>query len=231
VLLQAVNLARKFRSGWVEILVLDQLNLEVAQGEMVAVVGESGAGKTTLLQILGLLDRPTSGEIYFNERALSGCSLNEVTGIRNRQIGFVWQFHYLLPEFSALENVSMPLRIRGVSPEEAEQRGCELLAEVGLADRAGHRPGELSGGEQQRVALARALAGRPKLLLADEPTGSLDFRTGDMVFRLIEQLHRSYQLTSIIATHNYSFARRCQKVLELENGRLRPAGNLSGHAL
>lgn len=229
-LLRAVDLTKTFQSGWAEIVVLDQLNLEVARGEMVAVIGESGAGKTTLLQILGMLDRPTSGELYFDERPLSSRSLNEATEIRNRSIGFVWQFHYLLPEFTALENVGMPLRIRGAGPEEAERRGRDLLAEVGLADRAGHRPGELSGGEQQRVALARALAGRPSLLLADEPTGSLDFKTGDMIFRLIEQLHRSYQLTSILATHNLGFARRCQRVLELENGRLRPAANLSGCA-
>jgi len=230
VLLRVVNLTKTFKSGWAEIVVLDRLNLEVTQGEMIAIIGESGAGKTTLLQILGLLDRPTSGELYFEQRPLSSCNLNEVTGVRNRSIGFVWQFHYLLPEFTALENVSMPLRIRGADPREAEQRGRELLAEVGLAERAGHRPGELSGGEQQRVALARALAGRPSLLLADEPTGSLDFKTGDMVFRLIEQLHRSYQLTSIIATHNLGFARRCQRILELEDGRLRPAANLSGWA-
>lgn len=172
-LLRVADVTKTFRSGWAEIVVLDQLNLEVARGEMIAVIGESGAGKTTLLQILGLLDRPTSGELYFEEKPLSGCSLNQVTEIRNRSIGFVWQFHYLLPEFNALENVSMPLRIRGLSSEQAEQRGQELLAEVGLAERASHRPGELSGGEQQRVALARALAGRPSLLLADEPTGSL----------------------------------------------------------
>lgn len=201
---------------------LDGLELQVAEGEMVAVIGASGSGKTTLLQILGLLDRPTDGELYFRQKALSGCSLNEVTGIRNREVGFVWQFHNLLPEFTALENIGMPLRIRGLSPVEADNRASELLAEVGLEHRAGHRPGELSGGEQQRVALARALAGQPALLLADEPTGSLDHKTGDMVFRLIEQLHGAHQLTSIIATHNHGFAQRCQRVLELENGRLRP---------
>lgn len=227
-LLRAVNLTKKFQSGWAELVVLDGLNLEVARGEMVVIMGASGAGKSTLLHLLGTLDTPTDGEIYFNEKALSGNSLDEVTSLRNREVGFVWQFHYLLPEFTALENVSMPLRIRGVAPKEAEQRGRELLAEVGLAERAGHRPGELSGGEQQRVALARALVGRPSLLLADEPTGNLDAKTGEMVFRLIEQLHHTYQLTSIIATHNASFARACPRVLELESGRLRPAGDLTG---
>jgi lipoprotein-releasing system ATP-binding protein len=207
---------------------LDGLNLEVARGEMVAVIGESGAGKSTLLHILGTLDTPTAGEVYFYERTISGWSLNEVAGLRNREIGFVWQFHYLLPEFSALENVTMPLRLRGVAPAAAEQRGRELLGEIGLAERANHRPGELSGGEQQRVALARALVGRPSLLLADEPTGNLDLRTGGMMFRLIEQLHRTYNLTSIIATHNAMFAQRCQRVLRLENGRLRPVENWTG---
>lgn len=225
--LRAANLTKKFRSGGTELVVLDGLDFEVASGEMVAIMGASGSGKTTLLQILGMLDRPTSGELYFQQKALSGCSLEEVTELRNRQMGFVWQSHYLLPEFTALENVSMPLRIRGMPPAETEAAGRELLAEVGLADRAEHRPGELSGGEQQRVALARALVGRPALLFADEPTGSLDLKTGDMVFSLLEQLHRTYRLTSIIATHNPGFAERCQRVMALDNGRLQPVMNVT----
>ncbi len=229
VVLRAVELTKNFRSGWTEITVLDELHLEVTRGEMLAIMGESGAGKSTLLQILGTLDRPTTGEVYFSEQAFSGWTGNEVTKFRNREVGFVWQFHYLLPEFSALENVSLPLRIHGVRPVEAEQRGRELLAEVGLAQRAQHRPGELSGGEQQRVALARALVGRPSLLLADEPTGSLDYKTANMVLDLIEQLHRRYQLTSVIATHNVAVAQRCQRVLQLEAGRLQPVVNLAGH--
>ena len=208
---------------------MDELHLEVTRGEMLAIMGASGAGKSTLLQILGTLDRPTVGELYFSEQAFSGWTANEVTRFRNREVGFVWQFHYLLPEFSALENVSLPLRIHGVWPAEAERRGRELLAEVGLAQRAQHRPGELSGGEQQRVALARALVGRPSLLLADEPTGSLDYKTANMVLDLIEQLHRRYQLTSVIATHNVAVAQRCQRVLQLEAGRLQPVVNLAGH--
>ena len=229
VVLRAVNLTKKFRSGSTDLTVLEQLNLEVAQGEMLAIMGESGAGKSTLLQILGTLDRPTTGEVYFSEKAFSGWTGSEVARFRNREVGFVWQSHYLLPELSALENVSLPLRIRGVRPAEAEQRGMELLAEVGLAQRGQHRTGELSGGEQQRVALARALVGRPSLLLADEPTGSLDFKTASMVLDLIEQLHRRYQLTSLFATHNVAVAQRCQRVLQLEDGRLQPVVNLAGH--
>ena len=227
VVLKALNLTKKFRSGWTEITVLEGLNLEVARGEMVAVMGESGAGKSSLLHLLGTLDRPTEGEVYFLEKAFSGWSWSEVSRFRNREIGFVWQFHYLLPEFSALENVTMSLRIRGVRPAEAEQRGRELLAEVGLAERAQHRPGELSGGEQQRVALARALVGGPSVLLADEPTGNLDVKTANMVLDLIQQLHRRYQLTSVIATHNSAVAQRCQRVLRLEGGSLRAVAKLA----
>ena len=228
-MLRVINLTKKFRSGSTDLTVLEQLNLEVAQGEMLAIMGESGAGKSTLLQILGTLDRPTTGEVYFSEKAFSGWTGSEVARFRNREVGFVWQSHFLLPEFSALENVSLPLRIRGVRPAEAEQRGRELLAEVGLAQRGQHRTGELSGGEQQRVALARALVGRPSLLLADEPTGSLDFKTANMVLDLIEQLHGRYQLTSLFATHNVAVAQRCQRVLQLEGGRLQPVVNLAGH--
>ena len=233
-LLRAVNLTKKFRSGSTDLVVLEHLELEVARGEMLAVIGESGWGKSTLLQILGTLDRPTSGEVYFNDRAVSQWNGEEITGFRNREIGFVWQFHCLLPEFSALENVMMPLRIGGVPPVEAEQRGREVLSEVGLAERAQHRPGELSGGEQQRAALARALVGKPSLLLADEPTGNLDFRTGEMVFRLIEQLHRAYHLTSIIVTHNLAFAAAvaaCGRVLQLAGGQLLPAQDWAGRGV
>ena len=221
--LRAAHLTKCFRSGAADLVVLDDLELEVSRGEMVAIVGESGAGKSTLLHLLGTLDTPTNGEVYLMEARISGWSLTQIAGVRNREIGFVWQFHYLLPEFSALENVTMPLRIRGIAQAAAERRGRELLGEVGLAERVHHRPGELSGGEQQRVALARALVAEPSLLLADEPTGNLDLKTGDMVFRLIEQLHRTHQLTSVIATHNLAFAERCDRVLRLENGRLWPA--------
>ncbi len=221
--LRAVNLAKKFRTGPSELLVFEDLNLEVAPGEMLAVVGESGAGKSTLLHLLGALDRPTGGEIYFRLQKISSFHEQELADFRNREIGFVWQFHYLLPEFTAQENVALPLRIRGTAAQESEERAAELLKEVGLGGRLRHRPGELSGGEQQRVALARALVNQPSLLLADEPTGNLDQGTGEMVFRLIEQLHGSHRLTSVLVTHNPLFARRCHRVLELREGRLREA--------
>jgi len=190
-------------------------------GEMLALVGESGAGKSTLLHLLGGLDSPSNGTIYYGGKEISGLARSEQADFRNREIGFVWQIHYLLPEFTALENVMMPLLIRGLSHAEAASVSLERLDEVGLQARASHRAGELSGGEQQRVVLARALVGKPSVLLADEPTGNLDFRTGEMIFQLLELLHQSHQLTSVFVTHNLSFARRCDRVLKLENGVLR----------
>ena len=221
-LLHTVNLTRVYRSGLADLVVFSNLELAVECGERVAIVGESGAGKSTLLHLLGALDRPTSGTIYFETRDLSQLTDPQLAEFRNREIGFVWQIHYLLPEFTALENVMMPLLIRGGNHREAMPEARAWLAEVGLAERASHRSGELSGGEQQRVALARALVARPKLLLADEPTGNLDLRNGEMIFDLIGQLHRSHGLTSILATHNLSFARRCDRALRLEAGKLVP---------
>jgi lipoprotein-releasing system ATP-binding protein len=191
---------------------------------MLALVGESGAGKSTLLHLLGGLDTPSSGTIHYGSREITGLTSPEQSDFRNREIGFVWQIHYLLPEFTALENVMMPLLIRGVRRHEAAAESLARLDEVGLAARASHRAGELSGGEQQRVVLARALVGRPGVLLADEPTGNLDFRTGEMIFELLENLHRSHQLTSVFVTHNLSFARRCDRVLNLDRGGLVPGG-------
>ena len=219
-LLQAHGLAKKFVTEAGEVSVLDGLDLEVRNGEMLAVVGESGAGKSTLLQILGTLDTPSNGELYFESVRISGLSEDQVSDLRNREIGFVWQLHHLLPEFTAEENVAFPLRLRGAGAAEAAEKARQVLEEVGLDARRHHRPGQLSGGEQQRVALARALANGPSLLLADEPTGNLDQRTGDMVFALIEQLHQTHNLTSIIVTHNPAFARRCHRVVELTGGRL-----------
>ena len=220
-LIRAVNLSKRFVNGATELVVFENLNLEVASGEMMAVIGESGAGKSTLLQILGTLDSPTSGELYLKGQEVSTIREEELAGLRNREIGFVWQFHHLLPEFTALENVALPLRLRGIAAGEAEGRADELLKEVGLGGRLQHRPGELSGGEQQRVALARALAQAPSLLLADEPTGNLDRKTGETVFRLIEQLHETHGLTSVLATHNPLFAKRCHRVVEMLNGQVR----------
>jgi lipoprotein-releasing system ATP-binding protein len=214
------NLTKTYRSGASDLVVLDHLNFEVALGERLALVGESGAGKSTILHLLGGLDRPTSGTIYYKAKDISDLGDSDLADFRNREIGFVWQIHYLLPEFTALENVMMPLLIRGGAHAEAASASLARLEEVGLGARTGHRAGELSGGEQQRVVLARALVGNPSVLLADEPTGNLDFRTGEMIFDLLSSLHRSHQLTSIFVTHNLSFARRCDRVLRLEGGTL-----------
>ena len=218
--LRIVELKKVFRSGASELVLFENLSFEVMQGEMLAIVGESGAGKSTLLHIIGTLDTPSAGDVYCAHLRLSSLSENAAADFRNREIGFVWQFHYLLPEFTALENVAMPLLMRGVLKTQAEKEATQWLGEVGLAQRAQHRAGELSGGEQQRAALARALITKPKLLLADEPTGDLDSRTADTVFELIARLHRDHQLSSLIATHNIGFARRCHRVLRLENGRI-----------
>src|ERR1022692_4084061 len=185
---------------------------------MVAIVGQSGAGKSTLLHILGALDTPSAGTVYCASTDVAKLTQRQAAAFRNREIGYVWQFHYLLPEFTALENVAMPLLARGMTRARALEHASIWLDEVGLAARAGHRSGELSGGEQQRVSLARALVTGPKLLLADEPTGDLDGRTAEAVFDLIARLHREHQLTSLVATHNLSFARRCRRVLRLQRG-------------
>jgi lipoprotein-releasing system ATP-binding protein len=220
--IRACNLTKRYRSGESELVIFDRLNLDIERGEMLALVGESGAGKSTLLHLLGGLDTPSGGTIHYGSREISGLALSELSDFRNREIGFVWQIHYLLPEFTALENVMMPLLIRGLDKAEAAAESLARLDEVGLQARASHRAGELSGGEQQRVALARALVGNPSVLLADEPTGNLDFRTGEMIFELLEHLHRTHQLTSVFVTHNLGFARRCDRALTLEKGGLVP---------
>ena len=218
-LLRVENLKKVFRSGKTDLVLFENLSLRVRTGEMLGIVGESGAGKSTLLHILGVLDTPSEGDVYFANLDLGKLSEEGAAEFRNRELGFVWQFHYLLPEFTAVENVAMPLLMRGKSAEEAEPLALHWLQEVGLSDRASHRSGELSGGEQQRVALARALVTGPKILMADEPTGDLDNRTADVIFDLIARLHRDYCLTSLIVTHNLGFARRCDRVLRLERGR------------
>jgi len=217
------NLSKLYQSGGADLVVFSGVDLQVSRGEMLALVGESGAGKSTLLHLLGGLDRPSGGTIYYGSTEISGLSDSGQADFRNREIGFVWQIHYLLPEFTALENVMMPLLIRGESRAQAASESMARLDEVGLRARSTHRAGELSGGEQQRVVLARALVGRPQVLLADEPTGNLDFRTGEMIFELLERLHRLHQLTSVFVTHNLSFARRCDRVLAMEKGGLVPA--------
>jgi lipoprotein-releasing system ATP-binding protein len=218
--IHAENLSKIYKSGTADLVVFSGVNLEVERGEMLALVGESGAGKSTLLHLLGGLDSPSEGKIYYGSKEISALGRPQQAEFRNREIGFVWQIHYLLPEFTALENVMMPLLIRGWAHARAAGQALARLDEVGLRARASHRAGELSGGEQQRVVLARALVGEPSVLLADEPTGNLDFRTGEMIFELLEGLHRSHQLTSVFVTHNLSFARRCDRVLRMEKGSL-----------
>ncbi len=217
------NLAKVYRSGDADLVIFSGLNIEVQRGERLALVGESGAGKSTLLHLLGGLDRPSRGRILYETRDIAALDDTEVAEFRNRKIGFVWQIHYLLPEFTALENVMMPLLIRGEKRAHAAAKSLARLEEVGLAARATHRAGELSGGEQQRVVLARALAGDPEVLLADEPTGNLDFRTGEKIFDLLEVLHRENRLTSILVTHNPAFAGRCDRILKMDGGSLLPA--------
>jgi len=219
-LLRAVNLEKKFRSGNADLVVLEHLQLEVEAGEMVAIVGESGSGKSTLLHLLGALDNPSDGELYFSGRAYSSLSDAERSQLRNHEFGFVWQMPSLLPEFTARENAMMPLLIRGWDAREAGRRAGELLERVGLAARSTHRAGELSGGEQQRVALARALVGSPKVLMADEPTGNLDATTGERTMQLMQQLHRDTGMATVLVTHNTEFAQRCDRALRLQNGRL-----------
>jgi lipoprotein-releasing system ATP-binding protein len=220
VTIRTVGLTKHYRSGENTVVVFDDLDLEIAPGERVALVGESGAGKSSLLHLLGGLDKPTKGTIYFGEKEISSLDESALADFRNREVGFVWQTHYLLPEFTALENVMMPLLMRGVSQANAAPVARERLCEVGLSERASHRAGELSGGEQQRVVLARALVGQPRVLLADEPTGNLDYKTGDKIADLFDELHRKHKLTSVFVTHNLEFAKRCDRVLKLEHGAL-----------
>ena len=220
ILLEAKGLTRRYPSGDQEIVVLDGLDLEVRARELLAVVGASGSGKTTLLQILGTLDRPDAGEFRFQGRDMLALSPAALAEQRNRHIGFIFQFHHLLPEFNALENVLMPARIAGGPDAAAERRARELLAAVGLEKRLTHRSGELSGGEQQRVALARALIMRPALLLADEPTGNLDAASGQRVFSLLRDLSRQENLTVVMVTHNLDLARAMDRCLTLKDGRL-----------
>ena len=216
------NLRKVFRSGDIDLVVIDGANFELRSGESVALVGESGAGKTTLLYLLGALDNMTSGEIYFDTKPLSQRSETELAEFRNTSIGYVWQNYHLLPEFSAFENVMMPLLIAEVNRANAEKAAWRWLDEVGLVDRAHHQAGELSGGEQQRVALARSLVTSPRLLLADEPTGNLDVGTAQGIMDIVLALPASHNLTVIVATHNLTFAGRCDRILRIEAGRVMP---------
>lgn len=221
--LEVRGLEKSYTVGPRTLRVLQGLDLTVAKGEMVAVMGASGVGKSTLLHLLGGLDRADAGQMRVDDVDLGAMSDADRVAYRNRHIGFVFQFHHLLPEFSARENVAMPMRIARVPPRDALPRADSLLHEVGLAERVEHRPGMLSGGEQQRVAVARALVMHPALLLADEPTGDLDEQTGEELHALLRRMHGSHGLTSLIATHNMRLAESCDRVLRLEDGRLKPA--------
>ena len=241
-LIRVHNLEKTYTTARGALTLFRGLDLEVFPGELVAIVGQSGAGKSTLLHILGALDHATQGTVHCASTNVASLTPREAAAFRNREIGYVWQFHYLLPEFTALENVAMPLLARGrnwktgVPGDRSSSLGwrrdslaaaSNWLREVDLEDRRDHRPGELSGGEQQRVALARALVGSPRVLLADEPTGDLDETTAGRVFDLLERLHAAHALTSIVVTHNLDLAARCTRTLRLENGRLHRLGEPS----
>ena len=227
IVLEARALRKIYGQGAATITVLDGVDFAIERGEMVAIVAPSGAGKSTLLHLLAALDTPMSGTVYFGAKAIDTLSEQELADYRNRAIGFVWQRHHLLADFTAAENVAMPLLMRGRATRESLAEARRWLAEVGLAERADHLAGQLSGGEQQRAAIARALVHEPSVLLADEPTGNLDERNASGVFEQMRQLCRAHRLTSVLATHNWGLARQADRVLQLENGVLRPVSETS----
>jgi lipoprotein-releasing system ATP-binding protein len=221
-MIEAVNLTKSFQMAGLELTVLKGINLTIAQGEILAIVGASGAGKSTLLHILGTLDRPTSGTVLFEGQDLFQLSDQKQAEFRNRRIGFVFQFHHLLPEFTALENICLPAYIQNRSSHDAQAEATSLLKDVGLEHRMNHKPGELSGGEQQRVAVARALIQQPNLVLADEPTGNLDTHTGDALFTLMRTLNRSRGITFVIVTHNEKLSAQADRIIHMEDGQIIP---------
>ena len=219
-LLKARDLGKRFSEGRLSVEVLKEVNLAIPARQSVAITGASGSGKSTLLHLLGGLDLPSRGEVLINNRNISRLNEVERGALRNQYLGFVYQFHHLLPEFTALENVAMPLFIRRADKRQALAEAAELLDKVGLAERLAHKPGELSGGERQRAAIARALVTRPKCVLADEPTGNLDQKTADQVFDLILELNQSLGASLVMVTHNLELSRRVDRVMELKNGSL-----------
>jgi lipoprotein-releasing system ATP-binding protein len=219
-MIKVANLTKSFQMDGHTLHVLKGINLDIARGELIAVVGASGAGKSTFLHILGTLDRPTGGSVQFDGQDLFGLSEEAQAEFRNTRIGFVFQFHHLLPEFTALENTFLPALIQNRSEDEARQEATQLLQEVGLGDRLHHKPGELSGGEQQRVAVARALMQRPDLVLADEPTGNLDTHTGDALFTLLRKLNKARGTTFVIVTHNDKLSAQADRVIRMEDGQI-----------
>ncbi|MYG04840.1 MAG: ABC transporter ATP-binding protein [Acidobacteriia bacterium] len=222
--IRAEGLGKTFRSGEQALTIFSALTFQIQQGESVALVGESGAGKSTLMHILGALEKPTTGKVLFRGDPLASLSEIQLANYRNRDVGFVWQNCHLLPEFTAIENVALPLRIAGVSEDSGHKQAHSWLQRVGLAERIDHQSGALSGGAQPRVAIARALVSKPRLLLADEPTGNLDERTGEAVMKMLLELARQEGLAILLATHNPTFAALCDRVFRFERGRLRQSG-------
>jgi ABC-type lipoprotein export system ATPase subunit len=220
-LIQAINLGKEYPLPKGSFRVFEGIDFALESGELAAIMGVSGVGKTTLLHLLGALDRPTTGRVLIEGEEISSKTEKELAEIRNRKIGFVFQFYHLLPEFTTLENVSFPLLIGGMEKKEAFQKALLVLEEVSLGEKAHLRPAQLSGGEQQRVAVARALVNEPRLLLADEPTGNLDWQTGEMILQLVMDLHRRRGLSSIIVTHNEKIAQYCRKLYLMEGGKLK----------
>lgn len=219
-LVRVEGLSKIYRTSSRPVSLFENLSFQIANGELLAIVGESGAGKSTLLHLLAAIDTASAGQVVVDGTSVTTLQANAQAVFRNQTVGYVWQFHYLLPEFTALENVAMPLLARGLKRTQALQKAAVWLDEVELSDRAHHRSGELSGGEQQRVSLARALVTEPRLLLADEPTGDLDSRTAEVIFGLIQRLHVAHGLTSVLVTHHLGFARRCDRALVLREGEL-----------
>ena len=217
-MIDVVDLYKSFPMGGRELVVLNNINLHIKRGELIAIMGASGAGKSTLLQILGTLDRPTKGTVSFDGQNLFALTEQEQAEFRNKRVGFVFQFHHLLPEFSALENACLPAMIQKRDMADVVGEATKLLGEVGLADRLHHKPGELSGGEQQRVSVARALMQQPDLVLADEPTGNLDSHTGDALFTLLRQLNRSRETTFVIVTHNDKLSSQADRIVSMQDG-------------
>ncbi|NBC99334.1 lipoprotein-releasing ABC transporter ATP-binding protein LolD [Atlantibacter hermannii] len=228
VLLQCDNLCKRYQEGNVQTDVLHNVSFTIQSGEMMAIVGSSGSGKSTLLHLLGGLDTPTSGDVIFDGKAMSGMSSAAKAELRNRELGFIYQFHHLLPDFTALENVAMPLLIGKKKTDETQARALEMLNAVGLGHRSNHRPSELSGGERQRVAIARALVNKPRLVMADEPTGNLDARNADSIFALLGELNQQQGTAFLVVTHDLQLARRMGRQLEMRDGHLSSELTLMG---